>query len=119
MSEKKTAEKEDRYTGTVTWKVYFEYWKAGAGIPMLLVLVILVVGTQVKKGAWLIWQKMTRGLNRAMVCSRDIYTPRNVHVIYIPPPPSAKKKLINKSPTRRVHEDRFACIKLHIAEMLN
>lgn len=61
LSEKKTAEKEDRYTGTVTWKVYFEYWKAGAGIPMLLVLVILVVGTQVKKGAWLIWQKMTRG----------------------------------------------------------
>ncbi|KAL9972704.1 hypothetical protein ACROYT_G019064 [Oculina patagonica] len=45
-TEKETPEKEDRYTGTVTWKVYFDYWKAGAGIPFLLLLIILTVGTQ-------------------------------------------------------------------------
>ena len=51
LSEKEqTAEKEDRYTGTVTWKVYFKFWKAGAGIPMLLVLIILTLGTQVNGG---------------------------------------------------------------------
>jgi len=58
LSEKdeKTTEKEDRYTGTVTWKVYFEFWKAGAGIAMLLLLIILIIGTQVNQGTWLIWQ---------------------------------------------------------------
>lgn len=60
LSEKEqTAEKEDRYTGTVTWKVYFEFWKAGAGIPMLIVLIILTLGTQVNQGTWLIWQSVT------------------------------------------------------------
>ena len=61
LSEKedKTAEKEDRYTGTVTWKVYFEFWKAGAGFPMLLLLIILIIGTQVNQSTWLIWQCVT------------------------------------------------------------
>ena len=60
LSEKEqTAEKEDRYTGTVTWKVYFEFWKAGAGIPMLIVLIILTLGTQVNQSTWLIWQSFT------------------------------------------------------------
>lgn len=50
LSKKETPEKEeDRFTGTVTWKAYFDYWKAGAGIPMILLLVILTVGTQVNK----------------------------------------------------------------------
>lgn len=48
-AEKETPEKEDRYTGTVTWKVYFDYWRAGAGIPFILFLIILTVGTQVNK----------------------------------------------------------------------
>ena len=52
--EDKTAEKEDRYTGTVTWKVYFEFWKAGAGFPIVLLLIILTIGTQVNQGTWLI-----------------------------------------------------------------
>ena len=51
--EEKTVEKEDRYTGTVSWKVYLEFWKAAAGIPVLLLLTILTIGTQVNHGTWL------------------------------------------------------------------
>ncbi|CAH3114175.1 unnamed protein product [Pocillopora meandrina] len=45
-SETKAAVKEDRHTGTVTWKVYFDYWRAGAGFLKGLILVLLVICTQ-------------------------------------------------------------------------
>ena len=77
--EEKTAEKKDRYTGTVTWKVYFEFWKAGAGIPMLLLLIILIIGTQVNQGTWLTWHSITYSsgaqtvvIKRPLVVSGDL-----------------------------------------------
>jgi len=45
-------EKEDRYTGTVTWKVYIDYWKAGAGPFLILLLVVVFLGTQVSKSVY-------------------------------------------------------------------
>ena len=44
---KQPAEKEDRFTGTVTRKVYFDYWKAGAGIIKILRLIIIFLSVQV------------------------------------------------------------------------
>ncbi|XP_068719286.1 ATP-binding cassette sub-family C member 4-like [Montipora capricornis] len=43
---KQPAEKEDRFTGTVTRKVYFDYWKAGAGITKILRLIIIFLSVQ-------------------------------------------------------------------------
>jgi len=43
---KQNPEKEDRYTGTVTWKVYLDYWKAGAGLPLTLLMMIPFLGAQ-------------------------------------------------------------------------
>ncbi|XP_022806581.1 multidrug resistance-associated protein 4-like [Stylophora pistillata] len=45
-SEIKAPEKEDRHTGTVTWKVYFDFWRAGAGFLKGMILVLLVIATQ-------------------------------------------------------------------------
>ena len=46
-SSKQATEKEDRFTGTVTWKVYFDYWKAGAGFLKMFLLLIIFLGAQV------------------------------------------------------------------------
>lgn len=43
---KQATEKEDRFTGTVTWRVYFDYWKAGGGFLKLSLLIILFLGAQ-------------------------------------------------------------------------
>ena len=44
---KPATEKEDRFTGTVTWRVYFDYWKAGGGFLKISLLIILFLGAQV------------------------------------------------------------------------
>ncbi|XP_044176120.1 ATP-binding cassette sub-family C member 4-like isoform X1 [Acropora millepora] len=43
---KPATEKEDRFTGTVTWRVYFDYWKAGGGFLKISLLIILFLGAQ-------------------------------------------------------------------------
>ncbi|XP_015779531.1 PREDICTED: multidrug resistance-associated protein 4-like [Acropora digitifera] len=43
---KQAIEKEDRFTGTVTWRVYFDYWKAGGGFLKISLLIILFLGAQ-------------------------------------------------------------------------
>lgn len=45
-NEKEILKKEDRYTGTVTWKVYIDYWKAGAGILQILFLIVVFLAAQ-------------------------------------------------------------------------
>ena len=40
-------EKEDRSRGNITWKIYIDYWKAGAGVIKILLLVLFLLGAQV------------------------------------------------------------------------
>ena len=51
-NKKQTPEKEDRYTGTVTWKVYIDYWKAGAGILLIILLAVVFLAGQVRKDVY-------------------------------------------------------------------
>lgn len=52
VSKTQAPEKEDHHTGIVTWKVYFDYWKAGAGLIMGMLMAIFFIGTQVNRATF-------------------------------------------------------------------
>ncbi|XP_068702097.1 ATP-binding cassette sub-family C member 4-like isoform X3 [Montipora foliosa] len=50
-----TMEKEDRSRGNITWKIYIDYWKAGAGVIKILLLVLFLLGAQASSVACDLW----------------------------------------------------------------